>query len=98
MRIESWILIVGAVAVGSVALVQRLPGQRGLPVTAPITIDYPADTSVFPPEIAAPTVLFRDSADEVAVWRVSVEFSDGSPAIQAITRRSEERRVGKECR
>ena len=93
MRVESWILIVGAVAVGSVALVQRLPGQRGSPVTAPITIDYPADASVFPPEIAAPTVLWRDAADSAVIWRVTVEFTGGSPAIQAIAR-GERMRVG----
>jgi len=52
-------------------------------VLTPITIDYPADASVFPPEFTAPTVLWRDAADGAAVWRVNAEFADGSPPIQA---------------
>ena len=38
---------------------------------SPITIDYPEDGSVFPPELLAPTFLFRDPADGVAVWRLT---------------------------
>ena len=50
---------------------------------APITIDYPAEGSVFPPEITAPTFLWRDAAESATVWLVDVAFSDGSAGIQA---------------
>ena len=49
---------------------------------APITIDYPAEGSIFPPEITAPTFLWRDPAASAATWLIEVAFTDGSPAIQ----------------
>lgn len=55
--------------------------MRGTP--GPIAIDYPAEGSVFPPEITPPTFLWRDpDADDVA-WAISVEFGDGSLRIDA---------------
>jgi len=48
----------------------------------PVTIDYPEAGAVFPPEIAAPTFLFRDAAAKVEAWLVEVTFEDGSPAIR----------------
>src|ERR1017187_605458 len=48
---------------------------------APIVIDYPADGSVFPPDMAAPTFLWRDPAPGASSWQVDVSFADGSPAI-----------------
>jgi tetratricopeptide (TPR) repeat protein len=50
---------------------------------AAITIDYPADGSVFPPEIIAPTFLWRDAAEGTTGWLIDVAFGDGSPGIQA---------------
>src|ERR1039457_6500560 len=49
--------------------------------TAPIVIDYPADGSVFPPEMAAPTFLWRGPAPGAVSWRIDVSFADGSAAI-----------------
>ena len=48
---------------------------------AAITVDYPADASIFPPEITAPTFLWRD-ATAATVWRIAVTFADGAPGIQ----------------
>jgi tetratricopeptide (TPR) repeat protein len=48
---------------------------------APITIDYPADKSIFPPEITPPTFLWRDPADGATLWLIDVAFADGSTAI-----------------
>ncbi len=52
--------------------------------TAPrdIRIDYPLDASIFPPEITAPTFLWRDPSS-AARWRVDVHFSDGAPPVTA---------------
>lgn len=46
-----------------------------------ITIDYPRDGSVFPPEFAPPTFLWHDdsAADR---WRVTVAFEDGDDPIE----------------
>src|ERR1035437_6869009 len=46
----------------------------------PIVIDYPAGGSVFPPDMAAPTVLRRAPAPVSFSWRIDVSFADGSAA------------------
>jgi tetratricopeptide (TPR) repeat protein len=52
------------------------------PNPAAIAVDYPAQGSIFPPEITPPTFLWRD-ASNATVWRLDVSFTDGSAAIQA---------------
>jgi hypothetical protein len=47
-----------------------------------LTIDYPPDGALFPPEITAPTFVWRD-ASAASEWRIDIEFSGGSPAIHA---------------
>jgi tetratricopeptide (TPR) repeat protein len=49
---------------------------------APITVDYPADGSIFPPDFTAPTFLWRDASKDAAVWRIEVAFGDGSSSIK----------------
>ena len=49
--------------------------------TAPIAIDYPAEGSLFPPEIIPPTFVWRDAAPTATRWRISVVFADRSPGI-----------------
>jgi Flp pilus assembly protein TadD len=47
-----------------------------------IIIDYPEEGSIFPPEIVAPTFLWRDSAERTRAWLIEVAFADGAPAIR----------------
>jgi tetratricopeptide (TPR) repeat protein len=47
----------------------------------PVTIDYPLDGSVFPPEFPPPEFLWRDSAGGVSDWTIEVSFADGSAAL-----------------
>src|ERR1017187_5712024 len=61
--------------------------------TAPIVIDYPADGSVFPPDMAAPTFLWRDPAPGAVSWRIDVSFADGSAAIH-VAAKGERMRIG----
>ncbi len=49
---------------------------------AAITIDYPQEGSIFPPDIAAPTFLWRDADPNASEWRIEVKFSDGSKALR----------------
>src|ERR1035438_2815910 len=35
-----------------------------------IAIDYPAEGSIFPPDIAAPTFLWRDADPSATSWRI----------------------------
>jgi tetratricopeptide (TPR) repeat protein len=60
---------------------------------ASITIDYPAQGSIIPPEIIAPTFLWRDSAATTKFWRIDVTFGDRTPAIR-LTSRGERMPVG----
>ncbi len=74
-------------------------GAKNVAASAPsdaaaITIDYPQDGSIFPPEITPPEFLWRDAANGVTVWRIDVAFSDGATPIHA-TSEGERPRVGR---
>jgi len=45
----------------------------------PISIDYPEDSSIFPPGITPPTFLWRDAA--ASSWHIDIIFRDNAPAI-----------------
>jgi len=51
-----------------------------------ITVDYPLEGSVFPPEFPPPTFLFRDASKKAAVWRIDVAFEGGGLALHASSR------------
>ena len=55
---------------------QQTPGHQ-----AAITVDYPANGSVFPPEITPPTFLWRDAAADAASWTIDIAFPDHGPGI-----------------
>jgi tetratricopeptide (TPR) repeat protein len=59
-----------------------------------ITIDYPAEGSIFPPEFPAPTWLWRDAGDKAVTWAINVTFADGSPSI-TMESAGEQMRIGK---
>ncbi len=72
---------------GGVGL-SRSPRQHdALPDSPPakITVDYPLDRSVFPPEITPPTFLWRDASDTANRWVVEVSFAQPSAAIRVET-------------
>lgn len=48
---------------------------------ATITVDYPSQDSIFPPDIIAPLVQWRDSSAEAKVWRIEVRFAERAPRI-----------------
>ncbi|HSB17754.1 MAG TPA: tetratricopeptide repeat protein [Bryobacteraceae bacterium] len=93
-RIASRILGIGVVitAVGLLVARQtvrpsdpsRSPGHSNAAL-ASITIDYPEEGSIFPPEIIPPTFLWRDATESARLWRVDVTFPDGSAAIRAMS-------------
>ena len=53
--------------------------------SAKITIDYPLEGSVFPPEITPPTFLWRDPAESVTRWVVDVSFAGHVDGIRVET-------------
>ena len=54
-------------------------------VTAPILIDYPANGSIFPPEITPPTFIWRDSSPQANRWRIEVAFADGTAPLHFVS-------------
>jgi tetratricopeptide (TPR) repeat protein len=53
-------------------------GTRGL------TIDYPAEGTLFPPDFAPPTFLWRDATPATA-WRIEVSFASGAPPLRFVS-------------
>lgn len=48
---------------------------------AAVTLDYPLNGSIFPPEITPPTFIWRDAVQAANQWRIEIAFADGSPAL-----------------
>ena len=93
-------IIVGAGLVVGVALVawkfagrhSQAPVAIGEP--SPITIDYPAEGSLFPPEFPAPTWQWRDANAGATSWEIVVGFPGGAPSIRVVSA-GEGMRIGK---
>jgi tetratricopeptide (TPR) repeat protein len=77
------------VILGVIVAVLSKPGEgrasqgKSLPVPvaahlASISIDYPVDGSIFPPEITPPTFMWRDDASNATHWRIDISFTDGT--------------------
>jgi Flp pilus assembly protein TadD len=84
------VLLAGVVVTGSVFLVCRgalrpvSADEQAQSASQPakIAIDYPLNGSVFPPEITAPTFLWRDPSDAAKRWVVEVSFADHPQGIR----------------
>ena len=72
------IILAGVSKVNAGSTKQAQVGPAHLPS---ITIDYPLDGSIFPPEIIPPTFIWRDAADSSTRWRIDIVFRDGSAGI-----------------
>ena len=53
---------------------------------AAITIDYPRNGSIFPPEITPPTFIWHEGSALSDLWRIEVRFGDGSAALHFVSR------------
>jgi Flp pilus assembly protein TadD len=71
------LLAAGIVLAGSVLYRSAAANQL-----AAITVDYPVDGSVFPPEITPPTFLWRDSSDSATWWTIDIGFGGRSRGIR----------------
>ena len=61
--------------------------------TAKISIDYPQDGSIFPPQITPPTFLFHDPSGNVHTWRIDIAFG-GRAATIHVESKGERLKVG----
>jgi len=53
---------------------------------ASLTVDYPLDGAIFPPQFPPPTLLWHDSSPAANHWLVDVTSADGSRHVYAVTR------------
>ncbi|MBN2715844.1 MAG: tetratricopeptide repeat protein, partial [Deltaproteobacteria bacterium] len=59
-----------------------------------ITVAYPADGSIFPPEFPPPTWLWHDPANLATAWVITVAFADGTESVR-VESKGERLSVGK---
>lgn len=78
-----------AAASRSIAAADPVPAS-----SASISIDYPQDGSIFPPDILPPTFIWRDADASAKSWRIAITFADGSKPIHA-TSHGERIQIGK---
>jgi len=76
----------GLLAALSVAVVSAMDEPRR------VVIDYPLNGSVFPPDMVAPTFLWRDAAPNAHSWQIDVSFANG--AAMHLTVQGERMQVG----
>ena len=80
-RISAVCLLAAGISAGSFILLRGAAPQASPGRLAVIPLDYPAEGSLFPPEITPPTFLWRDAAANVTSWTVDIAFPDGAPGI-----------------
>ena len=90
-RADEAVLAVGCQIAGSVepALARTIRSLAGAARAAkdlkPLTIDYPLDESIFPPEMVPPTFLWHDSAPAADTWLVHVALGDADAGLYVLT-------------
>jgi tetratricopeptide (TPR) repeat protein len=63
-----------------------LAAYAGQPKCTAIRIVYPQDGTLFPPEIAPPTIQWEDGNPGASAWLVRVEVPDGQVPLDRLTR------------
>jgi tetratricopeptide (TPR) repeat protein len=67
------------------SVIRTLLARGGRDIDTPVTLDYPLEGSVFPPEIVAPTVLWHDPAPDAGLWLFDVSFEADDVHVYALT-------------
>ena len=71
----------GMIVAGTVALIIALYLFLPMGGASGPTITYPLDGAIFPPDLASPTVLWKDDDPGTRSWTVTVKFFDGSGPV-----------------
>jgi hypothetical protein len=78
-----------AAIVSSFLLISSIAScRKQQPVTSGIAVDYPAEGTVFPPDIIAPTLRWHDAVKGVDSWNISVKRRDGGGEIKFTSKSS----------
>jgi tetratricopeptide (TPR) repeat protein len=67
------------------ALAATAPAMPQAKSVSPIAIDYPDEGSVFPPDIAAPTFLWRDPDASAASWRIEYTLPGRKDKLEIVS-------------
>ncbi len=70
----------GVLAAASLTLFAA-DGPAATPAQGRILIDYPAEGTIFPPDFAPPTFLWREQPETADTWQVRIEFDGGAPPL-----------------
>ncbi len=92
MRGMTGALIGGCVLIGMGWPIPMRAADRTVPATT-VTVDYPKDGSVFPPDFVAPTLEWRDAEPRAKSWVIEFAFGDGSRPLR-VTSPGERRQLG----
>ncbi len=89
----SFVIVVGVAAVGPNAPEVRIGDilsewQESAPLQG-LTVDYPLDGTLFPPEIVPPTFRWTDGMAESDTWLVTIDFHDGAEREKHLCRSRE---------
>src|ERR1022692_130250 len=90
---KACLLVAGIAGAGSFLLLRGFGPQQLPNRLAAITVDYPSEGSIFPPEITPPTFLWRDPSETATTWHIQIVFAAGGPDLQ-LQSRGELMRVG----
>jgi tetratricopeptide (TPR) repeat protein len=75
-RLSQTAFLGAALFAGFVLAVQPIRAGQSQSSPSRIDVDYPQEGSLFPPDITAPTFLWRDPDSSVTQWRIEVSFAD----------------------
>ena len=81
-------------AAGSLKANRSLAGDNPRANLAIITVDYPSNHTLFPPDFAPPTFQWRDTDSSATVWRIDVQFAGHLSDIQ-IKSKGERMQIGR---
>jgi tetratricopeptide (TPR) repeat protein len=78
--------LIGFILANVVALGWPLWGgscPSGSAAASSVTIDYPSDGSLFPPDITSPTFVWRDAAAGARIWKIEIVFGGRGGPLRA---------------
>ncbi len=61
------------------------PASESLSRAGSLTVEYPLDGTLFPPEIAPPTFRWKDENGDCDAWLVIIEFEDDKENVHSLT-------------
>ena len=88
-RFSSRTFVISGLIIAAAAIAWRMGYFPRMAITgrpAALTIDYPGEGSIFPPEFPPPQFAWRDTDKSETSWIIDVRFADGAPAIRTESR------------